>query len=294
MAFRDELVLAQSSPLTVDFKRENEQLIQREWLQLITRQDSPTIEPTKILHNYKMRELLLPLTPDEPPNTDHERQIQRIACRLSRKTLQQYLSVIPVHLPLPAGGGRLGILPQHIIDQICSNVPYEDLLMLYQQCREFHKIINPHLAPHPTKLSFVLRAERDFKQHWTQTPPNLGCYMCSRVLPAGLFASRQALHALLRPSPLAPPTTVYLRRFCVYCGIRHGCHHRGDALLMQTGAQYWVCECLLVYPEDVPGCADCRMFCPVKLRQADEMTARAAAYRMWEIMQQPYPGREQD
>ncbi|KAI6088055.1 hypothetical protein F4821DRAFT_258224 [Hypoxylon rubiginosum] len=270
MAFQDELVPAQASPFTADFRRRNEQLVQQEWLQLITSQHSPTIEPTRTIHHHTKRELLpptpddppntlndlpntpdnLPNTPNDPLNTDHERHVQRIACRLSKKTLQQYLNIIPVPLPLPTGSSYLDILPQAIIDQICSNVPYEDLLVLYQQSRLLHRLIDPHLAPYHTKLSFVLRAERDFRQHWTQTPPNLGCYTCARVLPASFFASRQTLHALLRPSPRDPPTTVCLRRFCVHCGIRTGCHGRGDSLVLQTGAQCWLCDCLRVHPED--------------------------------------------
>ncbi|XXH05697.1 hypothetical protein Hte_012132 [Hypoxylon texense] len=294
MAFRGglQLQLAQNSSFTPDLKPQNEQLYQQEWLQLITNQAIQAIEPKEHLPP--------PSAPNQPRNTDYASQAQWFACQLSKRTLRQYLDYIPVPLPLPTGGARLEILPQDVLDRICQHVPYEDLLRLHQQSRTLHARVDPHLAPYPTKLSFVLRAERDFRRHYERTPPNLGCYMCHRVLPAGLFAIRQARQALLRPSfpptvavtgvaggPQGPQiqTVVNLRRFCIACGVRTGCHGRGDALVSQTGAQYWLCECPRVHPERAPGCGDCRMFCPIVVRRADEAGApRDATYRIWELM----------
>ncbi|KAI1774787.1 hypothetical protein F4818DRAFT_73308 [Hypoxylon cercidicola] len=285
MVFQSELLelkLAQTSFFPTAFKAMNRQLCQQDWLQLITSQVSETVESDETA-NHTNQELSSPMS-NHDLHLDHESKVQWFACQLSKRTLRQYLNYIPVPLPLPAGGAHLEALPQDILDRICEYVPYEDLLRLYRLSKRLRATVDPQLAPYHTKLSFVLRAERDFPKHYTCSPPNLGCYMCHRVLPAGLFAIRQTQQALLRPTPLAQQTVVNLRRFCVYCGIRTGCHGRGDSLTMQTGAQCWLCECPQVYPERVPGCRDCRMFCPIVIRRADEAAARDAMYRVWELM----------
>ncbi|KAI4863382.1 hypothetical protein F4820DRAFT_471569 [Hypoxylon rubiginosum] len=296
MAFQGELQLklAQTSSLTANLKPKNEQIYQQEWLQLITSQAPQAIDPNKNIYYTKQESPPLP-TSNDIRNTDHASQVQWFACQLSKKTLRQYLDRTAMPLPLPTGGARLEILPQDVLDRICRHVPYEDLLRLYQQSRALHRRVDPHLAPYPTKLSLVLRAERDFRKHHARgaAPPNLGCYMCHRVLPPGLFAIRQARQALVvvRP-PVAVAvaghrhqTVVNLRRFCVPCGVRTGCHGRGETLVTQTGAQYWLCECPRVHPEQAPGCGGCRMFCPIVVRRADEAgAARDATYRIWELM----------
>ncbi|KAI5864837.1 hypothetical protein GGS23DRAFT_595529 [Durotheca rogersii] len=197
----------------------------------------------------------------------HAGRVERLAGRLKKGTRRRYLEAI--------GAARLELLPQSVLDRICRHVPYERLLWLYQQSRALRRHVDPHLAPHETKLSFVLRAERDYPQHRLSAPPNLGCYMCHRVLPAALFASNQPLQALLRapfpdpgpgpsprPRPTPPQVVVNLRRFCIRCGIQSGCHLPGDSLITRTGYQFWLCRCFRILDDHVPHCKDCRAVCP--------------------------------
>ncbi|KAI1209184.1 uncharacterized protein F4807DRAFT_427491 [Annulohypoxylon truncatum] len=264
MAIQSEPERAQCSS-AVYGKTRSEQYSRRQWLQVISNQIPRATQD--------LQEQPLVSAPMRPPHMDHESCVQLFASRLSKRIVQRYLDVISVPLPLPRNGARLELLPQNVIDRICSYIPYENLLWLYQQSRGVHRIVDPHLAPYETKASFVLRAERDFFQHYSAKPPNLGCYHCARVLPAAMFASNQPLQALLRATASDEETVVNLRRFCIYCGIQSGCHKPGDELNTRTGGRYWICDCLYILNDVTPGCKDCRARCPLVPRGRVKLAA---------------------
>ncbi|KAI0882228.1 uncharacterized protein GGS22DRAFT_170502 [Annulohypoxylon maeteangense] len=251
-------------PKAVYNKARTEQYRRRQWLQVISNQIP------RVTQDIKQEPFVV-----EPvrPSLDHESYVQLFACQLSKKIAEQYLDVISVPLPLPKNGTRFELLPQNIIDRICSYVPYENLLWLYQQSRALHRIIDPHLAPYETKASFTLRAERDFPQHYNAKPPNLGCYTCSRVLTAAIFATNQPLQALLRLTSSDEEMVVNLRRFCIYCGIHSGCHKPGDELSTRTGGRFWICDCLYILDDATPGCKGCKARCPLVPRGRVKLAA---------------------
>ncbi|KAI0008717.1 hypothetical protein F4779DRAFT_423709 [Xylariaceae sp. FL0662B] len=221
-----------------------------------------------------------------PPTADQGLNVAHLCSRaqwlprqLSRKTLHKYLQVIPVPLPIPKHGSRLDLLPQNIINRICQYVPYEKLIWLSQESHALRMLINPQLAPYETKLSFVLRAERDFKKHYEEKPPNQGCYMCCQVLPAGWFASNQPLQALLRNGLSAKQSVVHLRRFCIRCGVRSGCHGPGAYLVTGTGERLWICECAEIRSvEQVSNCTVCGAICPYRAMGGNSVVAAAEVW----------------
>ncbi|KAI1392699.1 uncharacterized protein F4822DRAFT_138348 [Hypoxylon trugodes] len=263
MAIQSEIERHQSSSMTTNYQTKNEQNYQRHWLQLISNQPLETAP-------IPNQPLLVPVS-NLITIPSHEDRVQWFACRLSKRFIHQYLNVMPVQLPLLRGNCHLELLPQDIIDRICRYVPYEDLISLYRLSRTMNQVIDPQLAPHETKLSFVLRAERDFPQHFTKTKvnpnsPRLGCYMCFRVLSGDVFDSDQPVQALLRTSLSDEQVIVNLRRFCIPCGIQSGCHNPGDKLVTRNGGRYWICDCLNVLDDKTAGCKNCRTLCPLSPR----------------------------
>ncbi|OTB04418.1 hypothetical protein M426DRAFT_11567 [Hypoxylon sp. CI-4A] len=274
MAIESRFERPQSFHSIVGIRRENEEQQQQQQQQQryerwpIYNQLPPPVQRLRLPALFETK----PLTPS------HESRVQWFACQLSKATLRRYLSSVvvvttvarptPMPMPLPRGGARLELLPQDVIDRICSYVPYEDLLRLHQESAALQRVVNPHLASHDSKLSFVLRAERDFPQH--RRARNLGCYMCFRVLPADFFASNQALQAKLRAAPEDAQVIVNLRRFCIYCGIQSGCHSAGDELNTRGGGRLWLCDCLRVLDGRTPGCKECKALCPLIPRGSDD------------------------
>ncbi|KAI2775878.1 hypothetical protein F4815DRAFT_377602 [Daldinia loculata] len=190
------------------------------------------------------------------------------ANRFSKRTLRQYLNTITVQLPLSKGLCHLEILPQDIINQISQYVPYENLIYLSWVSKALNKMVDPRLAPHETKLSFVLRAERDFYRHYSSRPSSLGCFMCYKILPASVFAIDQQLQAELPASALGGSVVVNLRRFCIGCGIQSGLHKPGDELITRIDDRFWICDCLCVHGEKKLVCRSCGVMCYLRPRRA--------------------------
>ncbi|OTB19495.1 hypothetical protein K445DRAFT_8529 [Daldinia sp. EC12] len=184
--------------------------------------------------------------------------------RLSKRTLCQYLNAITAPLALPQGRSHLEYMPQDIINRISQYVPYENLIYLSWVSKSLYGMVDPYLAPHETKLAFVVRAERDFYRHYSGLYPNLGCFMCFKVLPAGLFACDQPLRAELRTSAMDEPVVVDLRRFCVGCGIQLGLHKAGEEFTTRTGGRFWICNCLCILGEQELVCKGCSAVCQLK------------------------------
>ncbi|KAF3057225.1 hypothetical protein GL218_06121 [Daldinia childiae] len=189
------------------------------------------------------------------------------ANRFSKRTLRQYLNTITVPLPLSKGVCHLEILPQDIINKISQYIPYENLIYLSWASKVLNKLVDPRLAPHETKLSFVLRAERDFYRHYSIRPSNLGCFMCYKILPASIFAIDQPLQAELSTSAVSRPVVVNLRRFCIRCGIQSGLHKPGDELLTRIDDRFWICDCLYVQGEKTLVCRSCGVMCYLRPRR---------------------------
>ncbi|KAI1807048.1 hypothetical protein F4811DRAFT_64112 [Daldinia bambusicola] len=187
-----------------------------------------------------------------------------LAKSLSKRTLHQYLDTIALPLPLTKGRCHLEFLPQDIINRISQYVPYENLIYLSWASKALNRMVDPYLAPHETKIAFVIRAERDFYRHFSGEWPSLGCFMCFKVLPAGLFAVDQPLQAELRRSAVDEPVVVDLRRFCIGCGIQSGLHKVGEELNTRVGGRFWVCNCLYILDDQTLVCRDCGTVCQLK------------------------------
>ncbi|KAI0103427.1 hypothetical protein F4814DRAFT_96892 [Daldinia grandis] len=181
--------------------------------------------------------------------------------RFSKRTLRRYLDTITVSLPLSKGVCHLEILPKDIINQISQYVPYENLIYLSWASKALNKMVDPHLAPHETKLSLVLRAERDYYRHYSLKPSSLGCFICYKILPASVFAIDQPLQAELCTSASSEPVVVNLRRFCIGCGIQSGLHKPGDELTTRIDSQFWICDCLCIHGETTLVCRSCGVMC---------------------------------
>ncbi|KAI8961984.1 hypothetical protein F5Y11DRAFT_324281 [Daldinia sp. FL1419] len=243
-----------------------------------------------MVHSEKRHPLpTLQQKPNRTPLQRHKKQkgpttSMPSANRLSRETLCQYHNTITVPLPLSKGGCHLEVLPQDLIDRISQYVPYENLIYLSWVSKRLNKMVDPQLAPYETKLSFVLRAERDFYRHYTSNankPPNLGCYMCHKVLPAGVFAFNQPLQAGVYGSMLDEPVVVNLRRFCLMCGIQMGLHKSGDEIITRTGERYWICKCKFILSEKTTSCRSCGMPSYLRPRKAELETYMSPTMGYW-------------
>ncbi|CAJ2500451.1 Uu.00g033040.m01.CDS01 [Anthostomella pinea] len=165
--------------------------------------------------------------------------------------------------PRPDGGWRLDNLPRHLTERTSQHVPYYPLMQLRLANKMLRALVHPHASPEDEGIAYVLRAERDFTQHINQSPFNMGCYICYRVLPARCFDKQQALHAL-RDEPLGKQTIVKLRRFCIQCGLRTGLHGTGDRLRRWEGGNSWICNCERLWSDMVANCVVCRLNCPFR------------------------------
>ncbi|KAF7517373.1 hypothetical protein G7054_g13830 [Neopestalotiopsis clavispora] len=151
---------------------------------------------------------------------------------------------------------------------IAKQLPYETLLVLQTLSRTLRRIIDPQLASEASKLSLVMRAEKDGTHNFCVRPPRqrrgtatdghrhhhhhpddhhhhhqqqrLGCFSCYRVLAMGAFAAEQ-----LARDPFAPATAPapFLRRYCVPCGLARGWHYPGEVIERRDGSTWWVCQC---------------------------------------------------
>ncbi|KAI5922045.1 hypothetical protein F4810DRAFT_675235 [Camillea tinctor] len=174
----------------------------------------------------------------------------------------------------PIRGCLFESLPKSIIDKICSYVPYEYLLLLRRTNHIMLTLIDPYRAPYHTMVSCVLRAERDFSRHHN-SPYNLGCYTCFRVLPASEFASNQPSEVIVREKLTGHETIVNLRRYCIDCGLRVGYHGPGDFLMRPGGQKSWVCRCGDVINWDrASQCDVCKAICPFQSMAAARKNAR--------------------
>jgi hypothetical protein len=160
----------------------------------------------------------------------------------------------------------LETLPQELVNMIAKQLPYETLLVLQTLSRTLRRIIDPQLASEASKLSLVMRAEKDGTHNFCVRPPRqrrgtaaaadghhhphpddhhrqqqrLGCFSCYRVLAMGAFAAEQ-----LARDPFAPATAPapFLRRYCVPCGLARGWHYPGEVIERRDGSTWWVCQC---------------------------------------------------
>ncbi|KAI2614871.1 hypothetical protein GGR54DRAFT_321489 [Hypoxylon sp. NC1633] len=255
-----------SRPTKVD--PNNARDCQQQWLQVVFDPSSKTEQRGQCYQGWGQQP---PLSSSSHAQiVAHQHRVQQFACQLSNETRYRYLNMIPVPLPLPTVGTRLEFLPRDVLNRICEYVDYEKLIWLYQESRTLNRIIDPQLAPYATKLSFVLQAERYFPQHYGAKPPNLGCYMCSKVLPASFFASNQPLQARLQNKPEEEQSVVNLRRFCIDCGIQCGCHCPGGEINTRTGDRFWLCNCLRMLSDKTTDCMTCGAFSPSAPRRRRE------------------------
>ncbi|KAI0847085.1 hypothetical protein F5Y00DRAFT_125591 [Daldinia vernicosa] len=264
MAIKDRSEYVQPSTMTIDLVTQNK-----------TRRPLPTFQP-KSQQNLQRR------SRGRGPKPCAEIPVS--ANRFSKRTLRQYLSTIAVPLPLSKGACHLEILPQDIIDQISQYIPYENLIYLSWVSKALNKMVNPRLAPHETKLSFVLRAERDFYRHYSSTPSSLGCFICYKVLPASVFAIDQPLQAEVRSSALGGTTTttvVNLRRFCIGCGIQSGLHKPGDELITRIDSRFWICDCLYTHGERTLVCRGCGVMCYLMPRRTKPVSLLKPTVGYW-------------
>ncbi|ETS81941.1 hypothetical protein PFICI_06943 [Pestalotiopsis fici W106-1] len=157
------------------------------------------------------------------------------------------------------GKSRLYTLPQEVVNMIARHLPYETLLLLHTLSKTLQRIIDPQLASEASKISLVMRAEKDGTHNfgrrppprqqmrdtataatWTDMQPRLGCFCCFRVLPVGEFAAEQLARDPFRPAT-APAS--FLRRYCVPCGLARQWHYPGEVIERRDASTCWVCQC---------------------------------------------------
>jgi hypothetical protein len=179
-------------------------------------------------------------------------------------------------------------LPPEIWQDIYSRLDYQSLIRLGRAYRFFQRTVDPQNAPWLDKLAFVMRAEKDFAQHFPryiqgqEHPGNFACYRCWRVRVPEYFDVKQPHTVHLDHNgryikilddhkdqwPHGKPqgtSVVTLRRFCIECGVRDGIHAPGDLLETRMGQEFWVCSCRTVWPKpSVLKCNDCGTNCPFK------------------------------
>ncbi|KAI1342799.1 hypothetical protein F5Y15DRAFT_428757 [Xylariaceae sp. FL0016] len=275
-----------------------------------------------------------PQPPPPPPSSRPKtpNTTSRIYAPDSPLPLPRPFVFAPAGPPLTDGDRRMDALPQDVLDRILRHVPYETALFLPAVSRRWRERANPLLAPLETCIAFVLRAERDFAthtpdkattkrqqqqqqqrsnelrqgqgqgtgqlgQHQRYTGWGLGCYTCFRVRPAPYFAVDQPLQALQEDPASGTRAYVFLRRFCIECGVRTGLHKPGD--LMETrhlgnvtgsggagegggggtgggggaggggegrlAGEWWICACGELWSKArYSKCAVCRVNCPFR------------------------------
>ncbi|EJP62042.1 uncharacterized protein BBA_08966 [Beauveria bassiana ARSEF 2860] len=95
--------------------------------------------------------------------------------------------------------GSFRILGDDVQRIIFSHLDYQSLIFLSQTSHHFHQMARPELADQQDQLQFVMRAEKEFKQHFPneKSPGNFACYFCYRVLQADSFREDQAHEAFL-------------------------------------------------------------------------------------------------
>ncbi|CAH0037771.1 unnamed protein product [Clonostachys rhizophaga] len=186
-------------------------------------------------------------------------------------------------VPAPGKTGPLARLPGEIRRMIFSSLDYHSLIRLSTTCRFFHRTVVPQTLADPLEmLQFVGRA-MNFPQHWPKErgsnphPGNFECYICFRIRSPDLFDANQAQHAIIDEqgyvvkgdvSPFSKVMGVYLRRFCIECGLLTGLHAPSDSLTTKTGGEFWVCKCRKLWPRpDVLKCSVCCDTCPFRLRK---------------------------
>ncbi|EJP61157.1 uncharacterized protein BBA_09903 [Beauveria bassiana ARSEF 2860] len=130
--------------------------------------------------------------------------------------------------------GSFRTLGDDIQRMIFSHLDYQSLIFLSQTSHHFHQMARPELADQQDQFQFVMRAEKEFKQHFPneKSPGNFACYFCYRVLQADSFREDQAHEAFVdcdgsfvldvKPENAAKYSTVQLRRYCKTCGCKNG------------------------------------------------------------------------
>lgn len=201
---------------------------------------------------------------------DFGSSLQLFATKLSKEMSQRYLDTKytrPEGKYAHQSKPKIHIegLPKNIIDHICSCTPYENLLLLSQTSKKLHHIVDPSLSPYELKISFVLRAERDFVQHYDRMVPNIGCYSCCKVLPVSIFDMNQPLYAAVKPQAFDEERIVALRRFCFYCGVKMGCHKPGDVFTIRALGSCWLCRCIKICGGEMLECEMCKAERPQEL-----------------------------
>ena len=159
----------------------------------------------------------------------------------------------------------LELLPPDLQTRIYAHLDYQSLLCLSQTSHYFHKKVLPENAAFLDKLQFVMRAEKDFRQHrcTEDFPGNFACYFCFRVLPPSSFAKCQReavyLDQTLRVVSddalcLGTHRELQLRRFCVKCGFAYGFHRIGERLTTMVGDTFRLCRCRKLQRDWCKGC----------------------------------------
>ncbi|KAM3541854.1 hypothetical protein ARSEF1564_005222 [Beauveria bassiana] len=130
--------------------------------------------------------------------------------------------------------GSFRTLGDDIQRMIFSHLDYQSLIFLSQTSHHFHQMARPELADQQDQFQFVMRAEKEFKQHFPneKSPGNFACYFCYRVLQADSFSEDQAHEAFVdfdgnfvldvKPENAAKYLKVQLRRYCKSCGCKNG------------------------------------------------------------------------
>ncbi|EJP69817.1 uncharacterized protein BBA_00686 [Beauveria bassiana ARSEF 2860] len=138
--------------------------------------------------------------------------------------------------------GSFRMLSDEIQKMIFSHLDYQSLILLSQARHHFYEVARPEQASPQDKFQFVMRAEKEFKQHFPNenSPGHFACYFCYRVFQADCFRGDQALEAFVdcngefvletKPENATKYAKVQLRRYCKTCG----CDIGFDRLVQRT------------------------------------------------------------
>ncbi|KAF5710153.1 f-box domain-containing protein [Fusarium mundagurra] len=198
--------------------------------------------------------LLIPRQHAGPVGRAFEPELNR---RPSYSQQKKYASSCPTWLPKVLQTNKLSLLerlPNDVQKLIFSNLDYQSLIFLSMVNRHFHRTVDPpRMATLQDKFELVMRAAKDFPQHWAsekkkdQRPGNLECYWCFRVRSPQHFDVLQANTAYFDPQGRFIPEQeagpqdrlMPLRRFCIGCGVKAGLHAPSDCIVTRTGLDLW-------------------------------------------------------
>lgn len=94
------------------------------------------------------------------------------------------------------------------------------------------------------------------------------CYTCTRRLPPEDFKSEQSFQVRCGDHPSSP--MIFLRRFCIPCGIRIGAHKPGPVFeTKHPDKRRWICACYRIHDSVANQCRSCHRLSTLSVRAGE-------------------------